>query len=164
MRGVVHVRETTLVASRTVHEGRPTKTKQERTLVLPSFLVDMLRGHMAPIARQPNAYVFGTTRHNSWAKTHFRPAVEQVGLDRDLVFHDLRHTCVAMLIDQGAQPKAIADHLGHATITTTMNQYWHLFPSIKDAQATRLEAARTAALAPPIQAASVHQIDGFVAG
>jgi integrase len=164
MRGVVHVRETTVVANRTVHEGRPTKTKQERTLVLPPFLVDMLRDHMAAIARQPNAFVFGTQRHNSWAKTPFRKAVAQAGLDPALTFHDLRHTCVAMLIDQGAQPKAIADHLGHATITTTMNQYGHLFRSTKDDLATRLNAARNAALATPIQAASVHQIDGFAAG
>jgi integrase len=164
MRGVVHVRETTVVASRTVHEGRPTKTKQERTLVLPSFLVDMLRDHMAPVAKQPNAYVFGTARHNTWARVHFRPAVAQAGLDELLTFHDLRHTCVAMLIDQGAQPKAIADHLGHATITTTMNQYGHLFRSIKDDLATGLDAARTAALVTPIQPASVHQIGGFAVG
>ena len=45
-------------------------------------------------------------------------------------FHDLRHTCASILISQGAHPKEIQARLGHSSITTTMDRYGHLFPSL----------------------------------
>ena len=58
-----------------------------------------------------------------------------------LRFHDLRHTCAAMLIAEGAHPKAIQDHLGHKDIQTTFNVYGHLLPSVHDALGASLDAA-----------------------
>lgn len=44
--------------------------------------------------------------------------------------HDLRHSHASMLISQlGAQPKLVADRLGHEKIQTTLNTYSHLFPN-----------------------------------
>lgn len=51
-------------------------------------------------------------------------------LPERLRFHDLRHTCASILIAQGAHPKEIQARLGHASITTTMDRYGHLFPSL----------------------------------
>jgi hypothetical protein len=42
----------------------------------------------------------------------------------------LRHSCAALLIAQGARPKEIQARLGHASITTTLNTYGHLGPSL----------------------------------
>ena len=53
--------------------------------------------------------------------------------------HDLRHTCVALLVQLGAHPKAIQEWLGHSSITMTLDQYGHLFPSIEEALAGRLD-------------------------
>jgi Phage integrase family len=58
-----------------------------------------------------------------------------------LRFHDLRHTCAAMLIAEDAHPKAIQDHLGHKDIQTTFNVYGHLLPSVHDALGASLDAA-----------------------
>jgi integrase-like protein len=59
----------------------------------------------------------------------------------------LRHTCAALLIRQGVHPKAIQAHLGHSTITVTMDLYGHLFPDDAERLAEALEAAyRTAVL------------------
>ncbi len=44
-----------------------------------------------------------------------------------LRFHDLRHTCAAILTAQGWNPKQIQMRLGHATIRTTLDRYGHLF-------------------------------------
>ena len=44
-----------------------------------------------------------------------------------LRFHDLRHTCAAILTGQGWNPKQIQQRLGHATIRTTLDRYGHLF-------------------------------------
>jgi hypothetical protein len=50
------------------------------------------------------------------------------------------------LIAAGAHPKAIQSHLGHSSITVTLDRYGHLFPADLDRLADRLEAARNVAL------------------
>lgn len=40
------------------------------------------------------------------------------------------HTCVALLIAQGAHPRAIMERLGHSTIEMTLGRYGHLFPGL----------------------------------
>lgn len=45
---------------------------------------------------------------------------------RKIRFHDLRHTCASILINQGFQLKDIQDWLGHSNIQTTANIYGHL--------------------------------------
>lgn len=60
-------------------------------------------------------------------------------------FHDLRHTCAALLIAQGAHPKAIQHRLGHSSITVTLDRYGHLFPALDDALTDALDATYRAA-------------------
>ena len=55
--------------------------------------------------------------------------------------HALRHTCAALLISQGAHPKAIQSHLGHRSITTTLDRYGHLFEDEHEKLAERIDAA-----------------------
>ena len=54
-------------------------------------------------------------------------ALDELELPR-IRFHDLRHTCAALLIDQGASPKYIQRQLGHRSIQTTLDTYGHLMP------------------------------------
>lgn len=56
-------------------------------------------------------------------------------------WHDLRHTCAALLIAAGRHPLEIKTRLGHASITTTMDRYGHLFPSAEGALAGALDVA-----------------------
>jgi integrase len=129
----------------------PTKTHTERTVVLPRFLRDMLNDHLtapSPGGTGPDDLVFvsktGTPiRQHLFYRRHFKPAVRAAlpARLRGLRFHDLRHTCVALLISQGAHAKTIQQHMGHADIGTTMNRYGHVFPSEHDSLADRLDAA-----------------------
>jgi len=41
-----------------------------------------------------------------------------------------RHSYAAMLIAQGAHPRAIMERMGHSTITVTLDTYGHLFPKL----------------------------------
>jgi len=59
-----------------------------------------------------------------------------------LRFHDLRHTCASLLIEQGAHPKEIQARLGHSSITTTLDRYGHLMPSLGHQLAVNLDEAR----------------------
>ena len=55
-------------------------------------------------------------------------------------FHDLRHTCAALLIAQGAHAKEIAERLGHSTVRLTLDRYGHLLPSLDERLRDGLEA------------------------
>jgi hypothetical protein len=46
-----------------------------------------------------------------------------------------------MLIAQGAHPKAIQSHLGHQSITTTLDRYGHLFEDVHERLAERVDEA-----------------------
>ena len=59
----------------------------------------------------------------------FKETVKAAGLP-DMRFHDLRHWCASLLISYGAPSKAIQEILGHAKITTTLDIYGHLLPTV----------------------------------
>ena len=89
----------------------------------------------------------GPLRHSNFYKRVWRPAKEVAGVPEGLRIHDLRHTCAALLIAQGASPKAIQAHLGHSSIQVTFDRYGHLFPEDLEDLADRLDEARESALA-----------------
>jgi integrase len=109
----------------------PTKTRNRRTVTLPSFLAETIGQH---VGRYPSREGFlftaaegGPVRHHNFMRRHFYPAVVAADLPAGLRFHDLRHTCAAILIGQGWNPKQIQSRLGHASIRTTLDNYGHLF-------------------------------------
>lgn len=44
-------------------------------------------------------------------------------------WHDLRHFHASLLIHAGMSPRAVADRLGHSSVTETLETYSHLWPS-----------------------------------
>lgn len=133
----------------------PTKTGKVRSVGLPSFLVTMLTDHLESLPVDPDALVFtsasgGPLRHGNFYRRHFKPAVKAALQPEKgaLRFHDLRHTCAALLIAAGAHPKAIQEHLGHRDIQTTFNVYGHLLPSAQEALTAALDAAYVAEVQP----------------
>jgi integrase len=40
-------------------------------------------------------------------------------------FHDLRHTCVSLLLDLGVAPHVVKEIVGHSAIDVTMTIYAH---------------------------------------
>jgi integrase len=135
LRGVVQVRQALKQQDPPVFGE--TKTGKSRTVTLPRFLRAMLNDHLTgshPGGQSADALVFtapegGVHRHGLFMRRVFRPAVVGAlpAAYSKLRFHDLRHTAASMLIAQGAHPKQIQDRLGHASITTTMDRYSHLF-------------------------------------
>ena len=122
-----------------------TKTYERRTVRMPRFLCDRLGEHLARAGRtHTDELVFtdsagGPLRHSNFYRRTFRPAVTAAGLPERLRFHDLRHTCAALLIAQGAHPKAMMERLGHSSVTVTLDRYGHLLPSLDEALVDGLE-------------------------
>jgi integrase len=120
----------------------PKTEASRRTIQLPEFLVNLLAAHIAEYP-DPSGLIFSAAEGGPIRQTNFRhrfwdPAV-QASVGKPCRFHDLRHTHAALLIAQGEHPKVIQARLGHASISTTLNVYGHLFEGLDEAAAKRLE-------------------------
>jgi len=70
----------------------------------------------------------------------WNPAVGRAGIAEPLPrVHDLRHSAAAIAIQAGAHPKLIQDMLGHASIVMTLDRYGHLFSSVGEDLARRVD-------------------------
>jgi integrase len=136
------------------------KNGRTRTVPLPRFLADQLAEHLAPVATDPDAYVFtaprgGQIRHSLFYDRYFKPAAAEIG-EPDLRWHDLRHTAVSLMIASGATPLVISRAIGHGSIAVTYDVYGHVLPHHDDELADALDAIHAAA--PATRLASVRGI------
>ena len=53
----------------------------------------------------------------------------------------LRHTHATLLLEMGVHPKVVQERLGHSTITTTMNIYSHVTPTMQRSAIDRFAAS-----------------------
>jgi len=60
--------------------------------------------------------------------------------------HDLRHTCASWMLGAGVPIAAVSRHLGHQSITTTVDRYGHLDPTIARQAADATGAALDSAM------------------
>ena len=117
------------------------KTEQSRrTITLPSAVVAALQLQRAHQAAQRGAlihesgYVFahgdGSPLDGTRVTRQFQKLLATAGLPR-MTFHQLRHSCASLLLAQGVSPKGVQEVLGHSNVSTTLNIYSHLLPSVR---------------------------------
>ncbi|WP_332108741.1 site-specific integrase [Rhodococcus pyridinivorans] len=107
-------------------------------------------------AFNPQLYVWpgpeGADQPMSWGRDFYlkwwKAAVAKAGLPSALRFHDMRHTCAALLIAANVPAKAIQAHLGHSSFKITMDTYGHLYEDASDTVANAMGAAFAAPAAP----------------
>lgn len=142
MRNRVHIVGTLEEVNGKLKYVEETKSRAgKRVLEMPAFLNEMLSRYLGEAP--PSDFVFTTSTGGCLYRGSFRqriwlPGVERAGL-APLRFHDLRHTCAALLISSGAEAKDVQEHLGHSSIVTTMNVYGHLLEGRKKEIASRLQ-------------------------
>jgi integrase len=150
--GSINVRLSVAEISGKLHLGG-TKAGKERVVTLPAAVVAELSTYLAGVADGPEAWLFPSRVNKPRRYTNFRirqwlPMVERFNADRkkrelpelQVMPHDLRSTCASLLIDAGASPKDVQEHLGHADITTTLNLYARVRPGRSDDLAARMDA------------------------
>ena len=54
--------------------------------------------------------------------------------------HDVRHTHATLLLKAGVHPKVVQERLGHESITTTMDTYSHVMPSMQKEAAAKMDS------------------------
>jgi integrase len=123
--------------------GTPT-SHQSRTVPLPRFLACEIAE--ATRAKGADGLIFTMTggsvlRLSNWRQATFMPARRAAGVSDRFRIHDLRHTAASLMIQAGCPPKWLQEILGHASITTTLDLYGHLYPADMDLYVERLDAA-----------------------
>jgi integrase len=156
-----------------VHFGPPKTKAGIRTVSMPAMLADVLAEHFAAPAIAASGLAFPGPKGSPLRRSNFRrvwvravdgtearPGIFRGTELEGLVFHELRHTAVAMAIAQGAHPLAIKERLGHSSIVVTMDTYGGLFPRLDEAIAEGLDGVLRDSLAasPRPTAASVAHI------
>ena len=82
----------------------------------------------------------GSPRDPSTLTLAFRRLTRRVGLD-GVRLHDLRHTMASLYLEQGVNPKTVAERLGHASVTITLDLYSHCLPGVQEAAAVQFDTA-----------------------
>ena len=123
--------------------GTP-KSHQARTVPIPRFLACELSE--LTDGKKPDDLVFTTPgghvlRLPNWRREAFLSARSQAGISARFRVHDLRHTAASLMIQAGYPPKMLQEIMGHASITTTLDLYGHLYPGDMDRYADRLDTA-----------------------
>lgn len=112
------------------------------------------RGYRASRWKQPHDFIFtaksGRPLDGRNVSRAFTASPERAGLPH-VRFHDLRHTFVSLLVEQGSHPRYIPDQVGHASVKTTMDRYSHLFPAAYADESNKLEQT----IFGPIEAAQI---------
>lgn len=116
----------------------PTKTQRSRrTVPLPAVVVGALAEHRDRQAKeradarywQDTPYVFtssiGTPLEPRTLTRTFHALCARHGMRR-VRLHDLRHTCVSLLLALGVSPRVVMEIVGHSAIEMTMNVYAHV--------------------------------------
>lgn len=158
--GRLTVRHTLRVGMRELSE--PKTERARRTLRLGADSVTVLREHRRRQLEERLAagrrwidsdFVFATsigTPLDSHNVTHaFQRILARAGLPHQR-FHDLRHACATLLLEDGEELGVVSRILGHSQIATTADVYAHLTPAMLERSAARMDAI----LAPRPEAAS----------
>jgi integrase len=137
----------------------PKSRAGRRAVPLLAILRGYLEAHLRRTGRRGEELVFGRAASHAfyastvdgrakraWAAANDRKreAAEATGREssplRPITLHECRHTFASLLIDSGANPKAIQDFMGHSKIQTTFDVYGHLLPGSRDEVRRRVDA------------------------
>jgi integrase len=142
----------TLRVNRSVYEGvvSPPKTNAgRRTIRLSKLAVSALRQHRVNAATQSeriSEWVFPNARgttigHQNLHNRSWKPLLRRAGLPHSVRFHDLRHSCISLLLAKGVPVKVVSEMAGHADISVTLSVYGHVLPDMQGIAADGIDEA-----------------------
>lgn len=119
---------------------QPKTEESTRVIPIPAFLSEEIQSYIGRLYGLPNdARLFPIVQE---AVQHKMKTVMKKSGVRRIRVHDLRHSHVSYLIDQGVDPLIIKERLGHRDIKITLNTYGHLYPSRQKEVADMLDENR----------------------
>lgn len=128
------------------HFDTPKTRKSGRTISIPAEVLDELREHrirqlehkqfLGKDWKSQHDLVFTDTKGNAIYERHlttrtFKLALKDAGLPMDFRLYDLRHSCATLLLVANVPAKVVAERLGHASVTQTLDTYSHVLPALE---------------------------------
>jgi integrase len=148
----ISVRRAANVIKRNV--AKTTKTGGSRVIDIDQQTVNDLKawkalcGSIALELARPDSYIFGTlsgmirSPNEVGARWSYRikRARQHFGENNlgALTIKGLRHTHATLMLELGVHPKVVQERLGHSNITTTMNIYSHVTPTMQKSAVEKL--------------------------
>lgn len=142
----------TLRVNRSVYEGlvSPPKTSAgRRTIRLSKLALSALKQHRVDAATRNeriSEWVFPNANgtpigHQNLHNRSWKPLLRRAGLPHSVRFHDLRHSCISLLLARGVPVKVVSEMAGHADISVTLSVYGHVLPDMQGTAAEGMDAA-----------------------
>lgn len=117
----------------------PKTLKSIRTIVMPEFLAEEMKACISSLyGIEEDDRIFQISKH--YLHNEMDRGSKAAGVKR-IRIHDLRHSHVSLLINQGFSAVDIAARVGHESIDITY-RYAHMFPTTQTAIANRLDKER----------------------
>lgn len=149
--GIITVEQGLVVSKEGLQLTQPKTRGSRRSIPVPKSVGDVLKQHRkqqlsqrlaAGPAWQDLGLVFpnesGRPQYPGTFSGRFGYTVRNLGFS-GLRFHDLRHTHASLLLALGIHPKVVQERLGHTVITTTMDIYSHVMPTLQKEAAEKLD-------------------------
>jgi integrase len=123
--------------------SEPKTVRGRRKILLPQFAVEALKQHRQyQLERKAQAgeqweehdFVFPNLYGRFWEPTYLDQMFKRLLVTSGLPvvrFHDLRHSAATILLSMGVHPKVVQELLGHSQISTTLDTYSHVLPSMQ---------------------------------
>ncbi len=102
-----------------------------------AFLLDLLKS----VCEKPEIYLITGTKAFMEPRMYlekYKQILKQAGLD-SFSFHTLRHTFATRCVESGFDIKSLSEILGHASVSTTLQNYVHPSLELKKEQMERLQ-------------------------
>lgn len=122
--------------------SEPKTARSRRRIILPGFVLELLREHRAHQLEtrlhagstwHDHDLVFcngiGNFSHPNHLGVDFQQLLKQAGLPH-IRFHDLRHSAATILLVMGVNAKVVQELLGHSHINMTLGTHSHVLPGM----------------------------------
>ncbi len=147
----IDLEEGTLRVNRSVYNGavNPPKTSAgRRTIRLTKLAIAALKIHRINVARTGRIaeWVFCTSKgtplscHNLHNRS-WKPLLKDAGLPHSTRFHDLRHSCISLLLSKGVPIKVVSEMAGHSDVSVTLSVYGHVLPDMQSLASEQMDRA-----------------------
>lgn len=111
--------------------------KQERTKQIENKLKhgrDFSNGSNLVFTNEIGGHLCGGTIYDHW-----KAILKANGIEKNIRFHDLRHSFATISLENGEDIKTVSENLGHSTVAFTMDTYAHVTEAMKKRSGERMQ-------------------------
>jgi integrase len=140
----------TLTVNRSVFNGNvsPPKTSNARRTIRHSKLaIRAIKQYRVNVAKHRiSEWVFSTKagtsiRVHNLHNRSWKPLLKRAGLPHTTRFHDLRHSCISLLLARGDPVKVVSEMADHADVSITLSVYGHVLRDMQSLSADAMDNA-----------------------